>query len=162
VVSVPVPSPYPSVNHTGRDSFRGGRKSPSYRKLFEAVLEEAQHAADRCGWVMARRRVRCWITRYKPSPGRADASNVGKAEGDGLTAAGIWEDDSLARPITLDIVYDPSGPDRIVIVVQQLSREPEPEPVTAPAPPRKHEADRMDADEFRRQVKAGNIRGVRL
>ncbi len=117
--TVPAPRKYPSVNHLGRDGFRGGKKSPEYHELFDAVKRAAEAEMLRVGWECADYLVDASLTVYFDSGRQADAGNTGKCELDAMTAAGVWRDDRLARPLRLDTEHDPSGPSRIVIVARR-------------------------------------------
>lgn len=120
VITVPVPAgTYPSVNHTGRGVFKKGRKTDEYHELFNAVKTAAEEEMARIGWETATDY--CWtsITRYKSTRRKQDVGNLGKCESDALTAAGVWIDDDRAAPVSLDIEYDPAGPDRVVIIVRR-------------------------------------------
>jgi len=119
VVTAFVPGAYPSVNAVGRDSFRGGRKSPEYVDLFAAVRDAAEAETARIGWVCAEYPCDVSVTFYHRDKRRRDCSNLAKTELDALTAAGVWVDDTLARAVHLDIEYDPAGESRVVIVVRR-------------------------------------------
>lgn len=123
VVTVPIAARYPSVNHTGQDGMRTGRKSPEYRELFAAIKESAEIEMAHFGWSKATDLVHTTIVLYRSTKRRQDAGNVAKCELDALTVAGVWEDDSLAKPVVLDIEYDPSGPDRVVIILRKRRTE---------------------------------------
>jgi hypothetical protein len=111
---------YPSENHAGANGFRGGPKSPEAKALAYDV-EEAAREAIAAGWQRIEFPCRCSITRYKPDARVADAVNVGGVECNSLTRAGVWTDDEIGRPITLDVQPKSDGPDRVVIVVQRVT-----------------------------------------
>lgn len=119
VITAPVPGAYPSVNATGRDGFRGGRKTPEYLALFDAVREAAGREMERVGWICAEYLCATTVTFYHTDKRQRDCSNLAKCELDALTTARVWLDDSLARPVTLETEYDPKGPARVVIIVRR-------------------------------------------
>jgi Holliday junction resolvase RusA-like endonuclease len=119
-LSLALGSSYPSVNHTGKDGFRGGRKSDAYKKLFTDVETAARSEIERTGWAIASTECALTVVRYIPDRRRTDASNLAKVECDALTKAGVWIDDRLANPCSLAVRYDPAGPHRIVIIVVKL------------------------------------------
>ncbi len=119
-LSVPLPTTaYPSVNSLGGDGFRGGKKTVAYHALFDAVKAAAEAEMARTGWETADFLVDATLVLVTRSARIRDASNCGKCEMDALTAAGVWLDDALARPWRTDCENDPSGPDRVVIVVRR-------------------------------------------
>lgn len=120
VLSVPIDGSYASVNHTGRDGMRFGRKSPAYKKLFADVLAAACFAMERTGWRTTDDDCEVTLTRYVRDRIKRDAANMGKCEFDALTKAGVWKDDSQAKRVILKLLTDPSGADRVVIVVQRI------------------------------------------
>lgn len=119
-ITVPIEGRYASNNALGKDSHRGGRKSEAYKALFKSVKEAAEDEAMRIGWVPLPCEHDITILRYLPARWRTDAMNLGKCEGDALTAAGIWPDDRYANPARFLVRYDASGQHRIAIVVVKL------------------------------------------
>jgi Holliday junction resolvase RusA-like endonuclease len=119
-LTIPLGARYPSRNHEGKDNQRFGRKSDEYRDLTQAVIEAARAEMMRTGWVQAECECLTIITRYMPNHLRADSLNIGSAECNALTAAGVWSDDRLAQPCTMHIRYDDEGPHRVTIVVMKL------------------------------------------
>jgi hypothetical protein len=111
---------YPSANRQGKDAFRGGGKSDAYRALAFDVEEAAKAAVD-AGWETIAYPCRVSITYYRPDRQVVDAANIGSAECNALTRAGIWTDDELARPILLDYQPGDPGPARVVVIVQRLA-----------------------------------------
>lgn len=110
---------YPTANSSG-DAFRGGRKSDAYRALAFDVEEAAKAAVD-AGWEPIAYPCRVSITYYRPDRHVVDAGNLGSAELNCLTRAGVWTDDELARPILLDYQPGDPGPARVVVIVQRLA-----------------------------------------
>jgi hypothetical protein len=110
-------SVYPSVNHLGCDGRRGGRKSPEFHALFEAVKIAAEYEMLG-GWTTATYLVEVHLKRYLTTRKSTDSSNLGKCEIDALQAAGVVVNDSLVR-LFADVQYDPSpgAIDRISLVV---------------------------------------------
>ncbi len=96
-----------------------GRKTPEYHALYEAVKEAAKAEILRTGWVTADDEVATSIVLYRSTSRRQDCGNIGKVESDALTAAAVWVDDRYAKPWHTDIEYDPSGPDRVTIVLRR-------------------------------------------
>lgn len=119
-ITVEIDGRYPSVNHTGGDGFRGGRKSREYRQLFARVKYAALDEMARTGWTKAECDCFVSIVRYIPDMRRCDAMNLGKTELDALTAAGVWLDDNLANPPMAWIRRDIDGKHRVSIVVVKL------------------------------------------
>jgi hypothetical protein len=112
-------SVYPSVNHTGRDSHKSGRKTPEYLALFRAIQREAEWQIRECGWDRAEYYVEVHWKRYVTTRRTFDAGNALKCELDALQYAGVFLNDSLVRPFPDVPQYDPSpgAIDRIVLVV---------------------------------------------
>jgi hypothetical protein len=77
-IIVPLGSSYPSVNHVGKDGFRGGRKSDAYRKLFADVEQAARAEIERTGWTKAETECSLTIVRFTPHRRRIDAGNMSK------------------------------------------------------------------------------------
>ncbi|GAC1502049.1 MAG: hypothetical protein NVS1B2_27360 [Vulcanimicrobiaceae bacterium] len=120
LISALVPGAYPSQNHTGSDGRRGGKKSKEYHALFSAVEDAAMVEVERVGWICAEYLCDASVTLYHPTRIAPDASNLAKCELDALTAAGVWANDRLARPVHFETEYDPQGGEsRIVIVVRR-------------------------------------------
>lgn len=119
-LTIPLGSRYPSRNHEGRDNHRFGRKSEEYRELTQAVIDAAQTEMSRIGWEQAECECLTIITRYMPTHLRADSLNIGSAECNALTSAGVWSDDRLAQPCIMHIRHDDAGPHRVSIVVMKL------------------------------------------
>lgn len=119
-LTIPLGGRYPSRNQEGRDNHRFGRKSDEYRDLTRAVIEAAKAEMARTGWETAECECLTIITRYMPNHLRADSLNIGSAECNALTAAGVWSDDRLAQPCLFHIRYDDEGPHRVSIVVMKL------------------------------------------
>jgi hypothetical protein len=119
IVTAPVPGRYPTVNSLGSDGFRGGKKSIEYHDLFTAVKDNAESEMLRTGWTMATYYCAVSATLYRNTKRKIDAGNLLKCEADALTAAGVWADDYLARPNTLDVEYDPNGESRVVIIIRR-------------------------------------------
>lgn len=117
------PARYPSANRPVVGSHAFGRKSPDYRALADDV-EDAARVAVEAGWTPIAYPCRVSITRYIPDARVFDPMNLGQAEANALTRAGVWTDDSLARPIQLDVQSNADGPDRVVIVIQRLAPVP--------------------------------------
>jgi hypothetical protein len=139
------PARYPSVNHAGVGAARFGRKTPDYVAL-AADVEAAGRAAVDAGWTTIDHPCRCWITRYVPDARLRDALNLGQCEANALTRAGVWTDDTLAGPITLDVQPRSDPPDRVVIVVQRLTPAPGSVPRAARPPQEKRKrSPRSDA-----------------
>ena len=67
-------SRYPSVNQTGADGFRGGRKSDAYKKLFTDVETAARSEIERTGWATAMTECALTVVRYIPDRRRTDAA----------------------------------------------------------------------------------------
>jgi hypothetical protein len=120
-VMIPVPDgPYPSVNSLGVNGHRAGRKTPQYHELGKSIVEAAHYEMARTGWKQATYPVAGWLIRYTTTRRVLDPSNCGKCELDFLEKAGVVENDTLIRPITKDLQFDPKGPDRIVIILLRL------------------------------------------
>lgn len=120
-ITVDVPEgAYPSVNSLGGNGHRAGRKTSQYHELGRRVKAAAAAEIERSGWAMATYDCHGWIVRYITERRIMDASNIAKGEMDFLQGAGVVANDSLIRPITKDIQFDPSGPDRIVIILLRL------------------------------------------
>ena len=119
VVSAPVPGRYASVNHLGSGAHRGGKKTPEYHDLFNAVVAAAEAEMQRVAWRIADYPCAVAITLYHRNGIFPDALNIGKCEFDALTAAGVWIDDKYGRPATADTELDPDGDPRVVIVIRR-------------------------------------------
>jgi hypothetical protein len=132
---------YPSVNHTGRDAMRGGRKSAEYLALFHAVRSAAQVAMDAVGWTEpAPGYVALGLTRVVMDRRRRDMSNLGKCELDALEPErprdrgqheregrrvfpGLYRNDTFVIP-EFNIEFDPNGPDRLIFVARRVFARP--------------------------------------
>ena len=119
VITAPIDGEYPSVNHTGRDSRRFGRKTEAYKNLFNDIKTVAGIEMERCGWKTTADQCEVTVTRYVRDRRKRDASNLAKCEFDALTAAEVWQDDSQATRVTLEIVQDFEGRDRVTITVRR-------------------------------------------
>jgi hypothetical protein len=113
---------YASKNAEGRDGFRGGRKSEVYKRVFKDTKTAAEAAIVESGWTMADCECFASIILFFDRRARRDALNIGTAEANALTAAGVWVDDNVANPPLKWIRYDPDGQNRIVITVVKLHR----------------------------------------
>jgi Holliday junction resolvase RusA-like endonuclease len=118
-ITVPIGTRYASVNNVGAGSHRAGKKSKAYKDLYEAVYVEARLEINRVGWEKATSECMAIIVRYIGDRRRRDATNAFKCEADALTAAGVWEDDSLVNPFLSQIRYQ-VGASRLAIVVVKL------------------------------------------
>lgn len=145
-ITVPIQGAYASVNQTGGDSFRGGRKSPAYKALFRAVQQSAEAEMRRTGWTKAECDCFALIVRYVPDRRRADAMNLAKCEWDALTEAGVWNDDELANPCLPMIRPDFGGPHRVSIVVVKLYGATSKEKERHVVVPNRPAADSLQAD----------------
>jgi len=122
-ISVPLGSRYASVNSVGANGHRAGKKSDAYKRLFADVKTAAEAEMARIGWQKASCECFAMIVRYVVTRRRGDASNQGKCELDALTAAGVWDDDSLATPFVSSVCYAPEGGHRLAIVVVKQRQE---------------------------------------
>ena len=112
---------YPSKNQEGADGRRGGRKSPQYIALSELICANATAERLATGWTTASCPCLAVVVLYVPDRQyRRDAFNIGTAEANALTNAGIWADDTLAHEVIKKIVIDPTGPLRVTITVFKL------------------------------------------
>jgi hypothetical protein len=111
---------YPTKNREGKDGFRGGRKSDVYREVAILVEDAARAEMERIGWTMATCECAGIVMRVVPKRWKSDALNIGTAEANALTAAGVWTDDQACSPAIKYVRYDSEGPHRIVIVVVKL------------------------------------------
>jgi Holliday junction resolvase RusA-like endonuclease len=113
---------YPSVNHTGKDSYKSGRKTLEYNALHRAIICEAKRQMTESGWVRADYYVEVHWKRYVTTLRPFDASNAMKCENDALQLAGVFANDNLVRPFPDVPQYDPTpgAIDRIVMVVIRL------------------------------------------
>lgn len=128
-ITVPIGSRYASVNNVGGNSHRGGKKSPEYRRLFNAVQSAAEAEIERTGWTKATSECAAYVVRYVSDRRRRDATNAFKCEADALTEAGVWDDDNLVNPFLSTIRYDTEGENRVTIVIVKLYQS-VPGPVT--------------------------------
>jgi Holliday junction resolvase RusA-like endonuclease len=119
VISASIDGAYPSVNSLGKDGRRYGRKTDEYKALFAAVKDAASAEMFRTGWVTTSDECEVTVTRYVRDRRRRDAGNMSKVELDALSRACVWEDDSQATRVVLEIMHDPKGEDRVVIVVRR-------------------------------------------
>lgn len=143
---------YASQNAIGKDSFRGGRKSKIYKFVFNNVKDLAEKEMARVNWGPPAT-CECDVTIYRfiPKRWRTDAINMGTAEFNALTAAGVWADDRLGNPARCVLRYDAPGPHRIVVVVVKLY---EPANRYEPTP-------EQNANELTRRSRASTGRGAR-
>lgn len=128
---------YPTKNREGKDGFRGGRKSDVYREVSASVEAVARVEIARIGWTTATCECAGIIMRVVPKRWKSDALNIGTAEANALTAAGVWSDDQACNPAIKYVRYDSDGPHRIVIVIVKL-HQPVTSEVKAIAAPRIH------------------------
>jgi hypothetical protein len=110
----------PTANSSVSGAARAGSKSPAYKALAFDVEEAAKVAVD-AGWEPIAYPCRFILTYYRPDRQVVDAGNLGSAELNCLTRAGVWTDDELARPIILDYQPGDPGPARVVVIVQRLA-----------------------------------------
>jgi hypothetical protein len=124
--------PYPSGNHTGNDSYRGGRKSPEYKQLFRRIREAAREEMERIGWTTIEAPACVEIVRTLRYNRRTDPQNIGKLECDALERdlepnprqryripfAGVYSDDRYVIP-DFRLGLDPDGPERLIITVRR-------------------------------------------
>lgn len=125
------PARYPTVNHQVRGAASYGRKTVDYEALFADVADAGREAV-RLGWQTIVYPCRTRIYRFVTDHLVRDALNLGGCEANALTASGVWSDDSVGRPIELDILVDPAGPDRVFIEIVRIP----PPPGIAPRAPR--------------------------
>ena len=119
VVVALVPGAYPTVNHLGKDGQRGGRKSVEYHDLGKAVKDAAEAEIARVGWVTSTYPCAVSFTLYHRTGIFPDVDNIPKCPNDFLAVAGVFTTDKLARPVVVDVEYDPDGPARLVIIVRR-------------------------------------------
>jgi hypothetical protein len=111
---------YARENDKYRTHSTRGPKSEIYSYVEREVQRLAQAEMLRIGWETATCECFCMIVRIVPTRQRIDALNMGTPEGNGLTKAGVWEDDRLAQPPLLWVRHDPAGPHRVNITVIKL------------------------------------------
>lgn len=110
---------YPSKNSEGADSRRDGRKSDAYTRMAKLTQRAAEAAILETGWTKADCPCLFVLTLIVPNRRRRDALNIGTAEANALTEAGVWDDDTLANPTIKQIVVDDGAPARVSIIVQK-------------------------------------------
>ena len=110
---------YPSLNRIGADSRRNGRKSKAYHALHDDIVRIGEYAVQ-CGWKMVEYPCDVSITLYAVTKAPRDGLNIGHVEGNSLTHARVWADDRLAPHPRPGWVYDPAGPERVVITITKL------------------------------------------
>jgi hypothetical protein len=135
--TVPLPSgTYPSVNHTGGNAARQGKKTPEYHDLFKAVRDIAAIEMERIGWQVAANYCDVTIVRVRADCRLSDASNLSKCEFDAMQPSrpprykgdlrayrhpfpGVFTNDALVVPHP-KVEFDAEGPDRLVIIVRRV------------------------------------------
>ncbi len=124
---------YASVNAVSDHGATHGKKSPAYLALFRAVREAARAEMARTGWTTWPHGCEGTIVRYHRTRRMSDSPNIGKAECDSLCPStpheerrdrcapfpGVYLDDKQVHPWHTDVEYDPTGPDRVFIVVRR-------------------------------------------
>lgn len=122
VVIVERPARYPSAKSQSANAATYGRKTIDVRVLALDV-EAAAEAALAAGWQPIDKvgGARATVTRYVPDGRVFDAWSLGQVEADALTRTGVWNDDSLPTPVSLDVQPNDHGTDRVVVIVQRLT-----------------------------------------
>lgn len=94
IMTLPWP---PSVNHSGRDGFRGGRKTAAYKQF----LADVERIAREYGWPRIEGRLSVNIEASPPDERRRDLDNLQKAVLDALQHAGLYLDDCAIDELSI-------------------------------------------------------------
>ena len=111
---------YPSKNHEYKTQSVRGPKSKAYEHLKKAVQSAAEDFIERTGWATVEEECLVVIVLYVPHVAQRDACNIGTAECNALTSAGIWSDDTLANPCLKYVRIDAGGVPRVSVTVVRL------------------------------------------
>jgi len=111
--------PYPPVTgnhawkHSGGKHYLTGAAKKYYEDVAFLILQGNNKAH-----ITEHVQVTCWL--YPPDKRKRDLENAWKVISDGITKAGVWEDDSLVRKLLIEW-RAPEKNGRVVVRIEQYA-----------------------------------------
>ncbi len=115
VLELPYP---PSGNHMWKHTRAGKHYLTPAALAFYSEVAFIVMADGRKGMITEHVQVTCWL--YPPDKRKRDLENAWKVISDGITKAGVWEDDSLVRKLLIEW-RAPEKNGRVVVRIEQYA-----------------------------------------